>query len=150
MKYHLAQINIGRITGAAIDDPVMKEFVDQLDTINALAEESDGFVWRLKSGEGNATSFNPYGDNRIIINFSVWESAEQLKAYVYNSAHTEVMRNRKKWFEKFGKPYYALWYVEKGTIPSVKEAVGRLDYLQTNGCSSHAFDFSGLFPKPVD
>jgi hypothetical protein len=148
MEYHLAQMNIGRILGTTIDDAVMKEFVDQLDSINALAEQSDGFVWRLKSSDGNATEFNPYNDNRIIVNFSVWQSVELLKNYVYKSAHTDVMRDRKKWFEKFGKPYYVLWYVEKGYIPTVEEAVERLDYLQQNGSSSYAFDFGNAFKHP--
>jgi hypothetical protein len=148
MEYNLAQLNIGRIVGITIADPVMKEFVDQLDAINALAEQSDGFVWRLTSDGGNATVFNPYGDNRIIINFSIWESADQLKAYVYRSAHTDVMRDRKKWFEKFGKPYYVLWYVEKGYIPTVEEAVARLEHLQQHGCSNYAFDFSDVYAKP--
>jgi len=148
MAYNVAQINVGRIVGSTMAHPVMKEFVDQLDAINALAEQSEGFVWRLKADNGNATEFNPYNDERIIVNFSVWESVEQLKAYVYNSAHTGVMRDRKKWFEKFGKPYYTLWYVEKGTIPTVGEAVKRLEHLQQNGCSSYAFDFSNVFQAP--
>jgi len=148
MQYHLAQMNIGRILGVTIEDPVMKEFVDQLDAINVLAEQSDGFIWRLKSGDGNATEFNPYNDNRVIINFSVWQSVGQLKNYVYKSAHTDVMRDRKKWFEKFGKPYYVLWYVEKGYMPTVEEAVERLEYLQTHGCSIYAFDFGNIYPPP--
>ena len=126
----------------------MKAFVDQLDAINALAEQADGFVWRLKSGNGNATEFNPYGDDRIIVNFSVWQSVAQLRAYVYQSAHAAVMRDRKKWFEKLGKPYYVLWYVEKGHIPPIEEAVARLAYFQLNGSSSQAFDFSSNYPQP--
>lgn len=148
MQYHLAQINIARMLGENINHPVMKAFVEQLDAMNALAESSNGFVWRLKSGEGNATEFNPYNDERIIVNFSVWQSAEHLRAYTYQSAHTEVMRNRRSWFEKFGKPYYALWYVERGYIPTVQQAVERLEYLQQHGASNYAFDFSNIFPPP--
>jgi hypothetical protein len=147
-QYNIAQLNIGRMTGININDPVMKEFKDQLDTINALAERTEGFVWRLKSEGGNATEFNPYSDDRIIVNFSVWESVDQLKNYVYRSAHTDVMRDRKKWFEKFGKPYYVLWYVNKGYIPTLEEAVERLEYLQQNGCTNAAFDFSNIFQPP--
>jgi hypothetical protein len=33
MKYHLAQINIGRMKGVNIDGPIMSEFVAQLDYI---------------------------------------------------------------------------------------------------------------------
>jgi hypothetical protein len=148
MQYNIAQINIGRMVGVNIDDPVMKEFVDQLDEINALAENTEGFVWRLKSDGGNATAFNPYNDDRIIVNFSVWQTIEQLKNYVYRSAHTNVMRDRKKWFEKFGKPYYVLWYVPAGYIPPLQEAVERLEHLQANGCTAYAFDFGNIFPTP--
>ena len=148
MAYNIAQINIAKMIGNTINDPEMNDFVSQLDAINALAEHSNGFVWRLKAGNGNATELNPYNDDRIIVNFSVWQSINQLKAYVYNSAHAGVMRDRKKWFEKFGKPYYALWYAKEGTLPSVEEAVKRLEYLQQHGCSAYAFDFSNIFSQP--
>ncbi len=148
MAYNIAQLNIARMIGNTITDPEMNDFVSQLDAINALAEQSDGFVWRLKAGNGNATELNPYKDDRIIVNFSVWQSINQLKAYVYNSAHAGVMRDRKKWFEKFGKPYYALWYVEEGTLPSVEEAVKRLEHLQQHSCSAYVFDFSNIFKLP--
>jgi hypothetical protein len=59
-QFHLAQINIGRIVGADINDPVMKTFVDQLEEVNALAEGSKGFVWRLKDENNNATNLNPF------------------------------------------------------------------------------------------
>ncbi len=135
------------MTGTTINDPVMKEFVDQLDAINTLAEQSEGFVWRLKSDEGNATSYNPYNDERIIINFSVWRSTDDLKNFVYKSAHTTVMKDRKKWFENFGQPYYVLWNIPAGYIPSLDEAVERLASLQQNGPTDYAFDFKNIF-KP--
>ena len=144
-KWHIAQLNIARMTGKNIDDPVMAEFVAQLDTINTLAEQSSGFVWRLKSDEGNATSFNPYHDDRIIINFSVWESHDDLKNFVYKSMHTTVMRDRKKWFETFGQSYYVLWYIPAGYIPSMDEAMQRLEFLQQHGPTDYAFDFKTTF-----
>jgi len=147
MAYNVAQLNIARMIGNSITDPKMNDFVSQLDAINALAEQSDGFIWRLKAGNSNATGLSPYNDDRIIINFSVWQSVQQLKAYVYNTAHADVMRGRKKWFEQFGKPYYALWYVNEGHIPTVDEAVKRLEHLQQHGCSAYAFDFSNIFAR---
>ena len=144
-KWHVAQLNIAKMKGKNIDDPVMKDFVKQLDTINALAEASMGFVWRLKADDGNATSYNPYGDDRIIINFSVWESADSLKNFVYKSAHTEVMKDRKQWFDNFNQAYYVLWNVPAGHIPSLDEATERLAYLQQHGASAYAFDFKNIF-----
>lgn len=143
-KWHLAQLNIAKMIGKNINDPVMVDFVAQLDTINALAEQSKGFVWRLKSDDGNATSYNPFGDDRIIINYSIWENANNLREYVYKSAHTVVMKDRKKWFENFGQPYYVLWNIPAGYIPSIEEATERLTYLQQNGPTAHAFDFKNI------
>ncbi len=144
---HLAQVNIARAVGA-IDDPVMASFVARLNEINALAESSPGFVWRLKADDGNATTIQPYDDERIMINLSVWESPEHLKQFVYRSAHAQVMRNRKAWFERFKDAYLALWWIAPGHIPTIAEAKERLHYLQQNGESEFAFSFNSLFPAP--
>lgn len=97
-NFQLAQINVARMKGASIDDPVMKEFVDNLDKINSLAESSKGFVWRLKDETNNATHLNPYSDEQVIINISVWETIEDLESFVYRSFHTDFLRRRKEWF----------------------------------------------------
>lgn len=146
--YHLAQINIGRLR-APIDDPMIAGFVARLDEINALAEGSPGFVWRLKTDEGNATNLRPYEDERIIVNMSVWESIEQLKEYVYRSAHAEVLKQRREWFEKFDGAFVAMWWIEAGHIPTVEEAKQRLDHLYKHGESEFAFSFRNLFPPPT-
>lgn len=143
---HIAQLNVARMIGKTIDDPVMRDFVQQLDTINSLAEQSEGFVWRLKSDDNNATSFNPYRDDRIIINFSVWTTIETLRLFVYKSAHAPVMKDRKKWFENFGQPYYVLWHTPAGVIPSMEEAINRLAHLQRHGPGPVAFDFRNIYP----
>jgi Domain of unknown function (DUF3291) len=146
---HIAQLNISRMIGLNINDPSMTDFVAQLDEINLLGEQSKGFVWRLKSDTGNATDYNPYKDDRIIVNFTVWETAEHLKNFVYDTAHRIVMKNRKKWFENFGQPSYVLWYVPAGIIPSLEEAVERLAYLQQNGPTPYAFDFKNILEPAV-
>ena len=81
-KYHLAQINIGRMIGINIHDPIMKDFVDKLDEVNAVAEKSKGFVWRLKDDNNNATGIKAFDDDQLIVNMSVWESIEDLEAFV--------------------------------------------------------------------
>ena len=144
-QYQLAEINIARMKGVNINDPVMKEFVDNLDTINELAEKSEGFIWRLKDDSNNATNINPYNDEQVIINISVWESIEALEKYVYKSLHTDFLRRRKEWFQAFGKVYTAMWWIPAGQYPTVEEAVEKLDYLQNNGASPEAFDFRNRF-----
>src|SRR5882724_338528 len=97
MKYHVAQVNIARMK-APLDGPLMADFVAKIPQINALADAAPGFVWRLQSEAGDATYLRPYDDERILLNMSVWESVEQLKEYVYRSAHSEVMRQKYRWF----------------------------------------------------
>ena len=147
---YVAQLNIARMSGIDINDSVMAGFTAQLDEINLLAEQSVGFVWRLKSDDGNATSYNPYNDDRIIINFSIWENTTHLKKFVYGSLHTVVMKDRKKWFENFGQPYNVLWNIPAGYIPSIDEAVERLAHLQQHGATEYAFDFKTIFEYVVN
>src|SRR5439155_8981163 len=135
---HLAQINIGRIK-APLEDPVMFGFVSRLDELNAIADRSPGFVWRLQTYEGNATALRPYDDERILLNMSVWKSIEQLRAYVYETVHADVLRQRRDWFEKFERTYLALWWIPVGHIPSIEEAKARLDSLDANGPTPFAF-----------
>jgi heme-degrading monooxygenase HmoA len=146
-KYHLAQINIGRMR-APLKDALMQGFVARLDEINQLAEATPGFVWRFQTAEGNATAVRPFDDDRILFNMSVWESIEALQQYVYKSAHAEVMKRRREWFEKFDGFYQALWWVEAGHIPTVEEAKARLAHLNQHGVSAYAFSFKEPFPPP--
>ncbi|WP_046245394.1 DUF3291 domain-containing protein [Hymenobacter terrenus] len=138
---HFAELNIARMLVSSIEDPVMASFVAQLDAINALAERSPGFVWRLKDDAGNATSMQPYDDERIIVNLSVWESVETMLAFAYQSAHATVLRNRQQWFERLEQPAVVIWPVAPGHQPTLAEAKARLAFLQAHGASDYAFDF---------
>jgi len=144
-KYHLAQVNVGRIK-APLEDPIMAGFVNRLDEINAMADSSPGFVWRLQTSAGNATYFRPYDyDDRILMNMSVWESVEALKNFVYRTAHKELLRQRESWFEKFESAYMALWWVPAGHIPGIDEATKRIAYLEAHGPTEFAFTFKTTF-----
>ena len=141
---HLAQVNIARMK-APLDSPTMAGFVTRLDEINALADGSPGFVWRLQTAEGNATYLRPYDDDRILFNMSVWETIESLRAYVYQSAHVELLRHRQEWFDRFDGVYVALWWVPAGHRPSVDEAKKRLAHLEEKGATPFAFTFKETF-----
>jgi len=144
-QYHIAQVNIGRVK-APVEDPIMAGFVARLDEINALAERSPGFVWRLQTSEGNATYFRPYPeDDRILINMSVWRTIESLRHYVYQTAHAELLRQRQAWFEKFAGSYTALWWVPAGHLPGMDEATKRLAHLEKHGPTQFAFTFKATF-----
>ena len=139
-NHHLAQLNIGRIR-YDIDDPRMADFTDNLALVNGIAERSPGFAWRYVDESGNATETRPYADPRIIVNFSVWESAEALERFVWQTVHKHFYGRRDDWFEHFEGPSMVLWWVPIGHRPSVEEAVARLDHLKQHGPTDHAFDW---------
>lgn len=140
----LAQINIAEML-APIDDPIMADFVANLDRINELAEKSNGFIWRLKDEEGNATAMTVFDNIFLIINMSVWKDKKVLHEYVYKSAHAEILKRKKEWFHKFPRMHMALWYVPDGHEPSPEEAKERLYHLQEYGDTPYAFSFKSTF-----
>jgi len=143
-NYHVAQINIGRAKGP-VEEPMMAGFMTRLDDLNALADRSPGFVWRLQTLEGNATYFRPYEhDDRILLNMSVWETIDALRHYVYKTAHAEMLRHREEWFERFAGIYLALWWVPVGHIPGIDEAKKRLAHLDQYGPTQFAFTFKTM------
>ena len=146
--YELAQLNIGIIRGP-IESPVMAEFVANLDRINALAEATPGFVWRLQTEEGNATAIRPYPENEnMAVNLSVWRDVDALRLFVFQSAHVEIMRRRREWFEKMDEAFLVLWWVPKGHRPSIDEAKARLELLRRKGATAEAFTFRQAYPPP--
>lgn len=145
--HQLAQVNIA-LPQAPLDSEQLREFVELLDPINALAESSPGFVWRLKTEEGDATGVRGFGDDRIIINVSVWESVEALGEFVYRSHHAAVMRRRREWFELMREAYTALWWIPSGWQPTVAECEDRVASLRTQGPTPYAFTFKQPFGPP--
>jgi len=144
---YLAQINIARMVVPSLNDSVMAEFVAALEPINQLAEESPGFIWRLQDDQGNATNLRPFGDERILVNLSVWTSLSALQDFAYRSRHAQVLAKRRQWFEQMASAYYVLWWVAADHRPTVSEAKDRLDYLEQHGPSSFAFTFKHPFDE---
>ncbi|HEX6568001.1 MAG TPA: DUF3291 domain-containing protein [Acidimicrobiales bacterium] len=145
--HHLAQVNIGRLR-APLDSPESAGFVAALDPINALADAAPGFVWRLQTDEGDATSIRPFDDDTILVNMSVWTSFEALHTFVYRSDHRRVLAQRREWFERMDAVIVALWWVPSGHRPTVTEAKERLATLGRLGPTPDAFTFRSPFPAP--
>ena len=146
-QFHLAEINIGRLR-APVDDPLIADFVANLDAINALADGSPGFVWRLVGEGGNATDIQPDADDPLMaLNMSLWTDPQALGAFVYRSDHIAIMRRRAEWFEKI-ELYVALWWVPVGHRPSVEEGWGKVQTLRRLGPTADAFTFRHTFPAP--
>lgn len=137
---HIAQMNIGKLK-FPLEHAANKEFVSQLLPVNEKADNFIGFIWRLKTECGYSADLQLYPDPQIIINLTVWESLEALKKFTYQEkSHLSVLRNRKKWFLPIS-PSYVLWYIEKGTFPTIEEGKKRLDYLEKYGATEYAFTF---------
>ena len=146
-RYNLAQLNIAKMK-YAIDDPAMQDFVDQLDPVNESADNSPGFVWRLQTGEGDATDVRIYDDEYLLVNLSVWESIEALKAFVASQRHGAVMRRRTEWFDRMDEAYLVMWWVPEHHRPSIQEAQDKLDMLRKLGPTPAAFDWSNPYSTP--
>ena len=146
-SYHLVQSNVARMLGP-IEDPVMAGFVERLEPLNALADESPGFVWRYQTDAGDATEVRVFNDELILFNMSVWESVEALENFVYRSNHIEALQKKAEWFERADRATLALWWIEAGHVPSVEEAKDRFDVLWRDGPSAEVFTFRDRFPAP--
>ena len=145
--YEIAQLNIARAL-APLDSPQLAGFMEQLDEINALAERSPGFRWRLQGDGGNATDLRVWDDPLVIVNLTVWETIDELHAFAYRSDHKTVFARRFEWFERLERPATVLWWQPQGEIPTLDEALRRLDLLAESGPTLEAFTFKQPFPAP--
>ncbi len=139
----LAELNVG-YARYPLDDPRIAEFMDNLDRVNALAERSPGFVWRLQSDGGNATDIAVPGDAEMIANLSVWDDVAALGNYVFNTVHARFYDKGASWFEGMAKPHFVMWHVPDGHRPSLTEAMDRLTHLQQHGPTDHAFGWDAV------
>lgn len=142
-EHHLAQLNIAKMK-YPMDAPEMVEFIGRLEDINALADHSPGFVWRLQTEDGDATAIDHFGPD-YLVNLSVWQDIDSLHSYVYRSAHAEVMKRRHDWFERMTEAYIVLWWVPAGHLPDIEEAGERLEQLRRDGPGPRAFTLKQRF-----
>jgi hypothetical protein len=152
VDYVLAQVNVARLR-APLDSSLLADFVAALDRVNAAADAAPGFVWRLQTEDGNATSVRAFewdqaGSAGVLVNMSVWESVEALAGYVYSDTHRQVLRRRRRWFERMAEAYTALWWIPRGHLPTTLEAEDRVLHLRESGPTPYAFTFRERFPAP--
>ncbi len=147
MTYQLAQVNIARLH-APLDHPQIQDFVNGLAPINARAEASPGFVWRLQDEAGDATGIPYNPDPLLIVNLSVWDGVDSLRAFSYSGPHLEYLKRRREWFARLGTPHFCMWWVPTGQRPTPAEARVRLELLELLGPSEQAFTFSQVYGAP--
>jgi hypothetical protein len=146
-RFELAQANLAHMR-APLEDPIMEGFRVQLERINAVADASPGFVWRLQTEQGDATAIRAYDDPHVLFNMSVWESLEALHAYVYRSEHVGPLRDRRRWFVPMRAASLVLWWIPAGHRPTIDEAKARFALLEARGATADAFTFRQPFPPP--
>ena len=140
---HLAQLNVGRIRYPT-EDPRMAGFMDNLDRVNALAEKSPGFVWRM-TGEGNNNmDVTREDDPGMNYNLSVWRSAEDLEHFVWKTLHVRFYNRKAEWFAQMKMPHFVMWPTEEGVEPSLDESLERLEALRRDGASDQAYGWEHL------
>lgn len=139
---HLAQFNIARIR-YPLDDPRMREFVENVERVNGLAEKIEGFVWRLQDESGHAMNMRVYDDPAILPNLTVWENVEPLERFVWQTLHRRFFVRREEWFAPV-KTTLVLWWIPAGHRPDMSEGVARLDDLIAHGPSDRAFGWQQL------
>jgi hypothetical protein len=149
-EHHLAQINVGRLWHP-LDAPESAEFVEALDRINKVAEESPGFVWRLTDEDGASSSYVevPGLDDPLdVVNYSIWTDLDSVKAFMYQTDHVGFLRRRTEWFQPIDVAITAAWWIPAGTVPGVEEAWRRLQHLRANGPSETAWPLTQPLPAP--
>jgi hypothetical protein len=140
---HLAQLNVATALDD-LDSERLADFVGALDKINATAERSPGFVWRLKDEGGSSIDIKTSENSRFIVNLSVWETPSHLEHFVWNTAHKHVYRKKANWFERPKNAYFVMWWVPEGHMPSAEEALDRLADLNADGPGERAFGWESL------
>ena len=142
----LAQLNIA-LAKYPLDAPEIKEFIDNLELVNGIAESSEGFVWRLKDESGDATNIQAFDDPNMIVNMSVWDSVDSLKNFMFRTHHRDFMRRKGDWFHRLPEDTYVLWWIEEDHIPTLEEAIERLEHLREIGDTPYAFTFKTNFTE---
>ena len=136
--FHIAELNVARLR-YGLEDPRISDFVNNLNRVNAAAERSDGFVWRLKDEAGSSVSMTREADPMVIPNLSVWTDVGALERFVFKTVHKRFYDRRAEWFSLMDKMHFMMWPVAVGHEPDLEEAWQRLDHLDANGPSDHAF-----------
>lgn len=141
--HELAQVNVA-VMRAPLADPSMAGFAAAFDPVARLADESPGFVWRLRSGSGHVVLARADGTEQVV-NVSVWRDYRCLHEFVYRGAHGRLLLRRDQWFQATPQPSTALWWVRAGQRPDVEQALARLRHLRTYGPTARAFSLRRQF-----
>jgi hypothetical protein len=145
---HVAQLNIARLHHP-LDSEQTAEFNAAIGPINALAEATPGFVWRLVDDDGQSSSHVPLpgeDDALTIVNMSVWENLDSLEHFMYRSGHAAYLRRRREWFERSDQATSVCWWIPAGEIPDLADAHRRLLHLREHGPTATGWPVNSPVP----
>lgn len=148
--HQLAEFNVARLR-RPLDHAETAEFVAALEPINAIAERTPGFVWRLVDDEGQSSSYvriPGVDDPLLIVNYSVWRDVESLRHYVYRSGHASYLRRRREWFEPPSEASLVCWWTPAGEVDDLATAYARLQRLRREGPSPDGWSLNDPRPRP--
>lgn len=137
-EFHIAELNVARLKHD-INDPRIADFVNNLNRVNAAAERSDGFIWRLKDEAGSSVSMTAETDPMVIPNLSVWCDVSSLENFVFKTVHKRFYDRRAEWFEVMDRMHFVMWPVAVGHVPTLEEAWRMLDRYNADGSTDQAF-----------
>jgi Domain of unknown function (DUF3291) len=122
----------------------MSGLMRNLDRVNAFAERSEGFVWRLKRESNNPTAIRPASGPTMAVNLSVWESVKALERFVWATMHKQFYNRKGDWFERLKTPNFVMWPIQSGHTSDLEEALARLVHLTAHGDCDFAFRWGHL------
>lgn len=144
---HLAEFNFGTLKHP-FDDPRIADFQNNIDRVNAVAERSPGFVWRLSDEDMESVQEDQEGPLALRPNtastLSVWTDAQSLYHFVEKTLHAQFMRRAHEWFVPDDRGHLVMWWIEEGHKPTVADALQRWTLLQSQGPGEHGFGAAEL------
>ncbi len=147
MSWHLPRTNIG-VAGFTYGEPGFADFVGTLDRINAIADQSPGFVWRFVQDDEHEAGREIFDDENVLFDMSARESKGAHFDCVYHTDPVDILRRRAEWFVKLDRPIMALRWIPAGSLPTVADAGQRLHLLAQKGPAVDAFTFRQCFAPP--
>ena len=95
-----------------------------------------------------ASHFAPFEPARLFYNMSMWEGVEDLRNFVFGTAHARMLRDRADWMAELEGASLAMWWAPAGPRPTVAESADRLTAIRERGPTPYAFTFGRVFPRP--
>jgi hypothetical protein len=125
------------------DHPRNETFVQYVTRIYGGIDAVPGYIWVPKDDWDASPWWKPGEDVSVAQTLSVWEDLDDVFRFTYRQGdlHAEALKQRKDWFVSHEHPIHVAWWIEDGERPRWRDGVARIEHLEANGSSPHAFTF---------